>query len=146
MIIFGWGKKSKKIADIGLMRCKNCNNISGYELRELSRRASLYFISVAKWNKKYYLTCPICDAGYEIEESKKNMVLQETAMLPDNNTALNIWNDLIKFINDNFSDDKNSKENILDFIENKLAEKGYKKDDIRYVIGVFYQEMIQNKK
>ena len=74
------------------------------------------------------------------------MVLQETAMLPDNNTALNIWNDLIKFINDNFSDDKNSKENILDFIENKLAEKGYKKDDIRYVIGVFYQEMIQNKK
>ena len=102
MIIFGWGKKSKKIADIGLMRCKNCNNISGYELRELSRRASLYFISVAKWNKKYYLTCPICDAGYEIEESKKNMVLQETAMLPDNNTALNIWNDLIKFINDNF--------------------------------------------
>ncbi len=145
MIFFGWGKKSKKITDVGLMRCQNCDNITGFELREMSNRVSLYFIPVAKWNKKCYLVCPVCDAGFEVEDSKKQMIIEETAMLPDNNTAISIWDELISIIND-LAEEDNNPEDFLNIIERKLTSIGYKKDDIRYVVGVFYQETIHNNK
>lgn len=136
----GWGKKSKKIADVGLMKCPNCNNVAGLELREISNRAKLYFISVAKWNKKYYLVCPICSAGIELSKEKKDKILEESIGLPDNKTSIEIYNHFIDSIN-NIVDKKNKSKNPFPSIIKDLKKKGYKDDDIGYVAAFLSKEI-----
>ena len=92
MIIIGWGKQSKKIADVGIMKCKNCNNYSAFEVRELASNIKLYFIPLVKWDKKTYLVCTTCDAGYELNEEGKKEILQETIKIPDNETSIEMFN------------------------------------------------------
>jgi transcription elongation factor Elf1 len=66
MIIFGWGNGAKRLGDGFLQTCENCHNTQQFVVAEMSRRASLYFITVAKWSKRYYYVCPVCAYGFEI--------------------------------------------------------------------------------
>ena len=145
MIILGWGKRSKKIIDIGLLRCSNCNNIAGFELRELSNRVSLYFVSVAKWKKRIYMVCPVCDAGFELDEGQKNEIINESINLPDNEKSLTIWDYIVNAFN-NFEGDYTKIDNFLKEIYNDLVNIGYKKDDIMYVIDFFINDTVKNQK
>ena len=142
MLIGGWGQKSKKIADAGLLTCKHCHNTSLFELRELSKALSLYFVPIAKWNKKTYLVCSICDMGYELSENDTRKLLQEVVTLPDNNTLSEIWNkmDLLftKFMNEN----KNL-EGWSDFVKGVLS-KWHKADDITYVLSCYNQGLLDS--
>lgn len=140
MIIFGWGKKSKKIADVGLMRCKNCNNMTVFELRELSNKVSIYFIPVAKWKKQNYLVCPVCDAGFEIEENDKNDILNECIKLPDSKISLEIQDYIVDSFN-KFDDKKDKLNNLMSSISEDLIKQGYKKDDISYVMVRFIDDI-----
>lgn len=144
MLIFNWGKKSKKITDAGIMRCQNCHNMVGFELRELSNKAGLYFISMIKWNKKYFLACPICNAGFELTEESKNNILRETISLPDNKTSLKIWDNIVDSFNE-FDGKPSELQNLLKSIEKKLIEKGYKKDDCIYVMNCFVDDLTESK-
>ncbi|MFW0862649.1 MAG: zinc-ribbon domain-containing protein [Candidatus Komeilibacteria bacterium] len=144
MLIFGWGKKSKKIADVGLMTCRNCMNVAGAEVRELSNKASLYFVPVAKWNKKYYLVCPVCDAGFELDEKSMNELLASVANLPSNEVSIKIYNDVIDFFNNCNDDPANNLNKIMTDLEQVLKDKGYKEDDMRYVVG-FFVDSISSK-
>jgi len=142
MIIGGWGKKSKKIADAGLLKCKNCNNTAAFEVRELANTASLYFIPVAKWNKKTYLVCPICEAGYELSEDDAKKLMQEIASLPSNDTSTEIWNKVDALFVGFMKENKNFEE-WNDFAKNELS-KHYKKDDAEYVLSCYNYNLLES--
>ncbi len=142
ILIGGWGKKTKKIADAGLIKCKNCNNTAAFEIRELANTASAFFIPVAKWNKKNYLICPICTAGYELSDDDKNKLLQEVATLPNNEIATSIWNELDAL----FVDFMNEKKDLEEWNKTALEklEQKYKRDDLEYVLASFNQNLLES--
>lgn len=142
ILIGGWGKKSKKIADAGLLKCKNCNNTASFEVRELANTASLFFVPVAKWNKKRYLVCPICEAGYELSEEDTKKLLQEIASLPSNDVSTEIWNKIdalfVRFMKEN----KNPEE-WNNFAKEELS-KSYKIDDVEYVLSCYGRDLVNS--
>ena len=142
ILIGGWGKKSKKIADAGLLKCKNCNNTAAFEVRELASTASLFFVPVAKWNKKTYLVCPICEAGYELSEDDTKKLLQDVASLPSNDSAKEIWNKtdslFVKFMKENGNIGEWN-----DFAKEELS-KNHKSDDVEYVLSCYNRNLIES--
>ena len=142
MLIGGWGKKSKKIADAGLLKCKNCNNTAVFDVRELANTASLYFVPIAKWNKKNYLVCSICGAGYELSEEDSVKLMQEIASLPSNNTSIEIWN-RIDILFSGFIKEKKNLDGWNDFAKNELI-KTQKRDDVEYVLSCYNRDLLES--
>ena len=146
-IIWGWGSKSKKIGDAGYMNCNNCNNFSWFTIRQLAKEFNLYFISVAKWNRKYYLVCEICNAGYEIDKDKINNILFESQNIPDQIKFDEIWNKLqlmsVCLINQKTLTEKNI-ENWIGQVTNNLILDGYRESWINYTMTFFKIYLIKN--
>jgi len=65
-IVFGWGKGTKELGAGFFHACGTCRNVRRFVVAEVSRNASLYFITVAKWSYHYLYVCPICLRGFEI--------------------------------------------------------------------------------
>lgn len=146
LIIGGWGKKSEKVADAGINKCKNCNNRSLFEVRTLSNTVSAFFVPVAKWNKRYYLVCLTCEAGFEIPEESAKELLVHTASLPDNQTSLLIYNSIDKlFVEYIKSGQKLEKWN--EHATTTLKNEGFSLDNILYILSSYNQSLIdsQNK-
>lgn len=101
-ILAGWGGKRKRIGNFGIRKCPNCNNWQPQGIYELSRQATLYFIPVAKWGKEYYVICPICEAGLPVVEEKLDELLRACILMPDDETARQIWNAFDTFTGDFF--------------------------------------------
>ena len=141
MIIAGWGKKAKKLADAGLYKCENCNNITTFELKELANYASAYFIKIAKWKKKYYLICSICDAGYELTEDAKNEILKISIEIPSNFEIINIWKD-VDALCSNYLNKGNDIEEWPKYAIHEMQNKEYSKSSIEYVLTYFNQYLI----
>lgn len=76
MIIVGWGKDARPVANLGVKRCPNCNNNSRFDLHERATQLKLYFIPVARLNLKYFVACQICGAGYEVDNRQKDELLK----------------------------------------------------------------------
>lgn len=140
-VIYGWGKYSKKIADIGLTECSNCKNIVGAELHQINKGVKLYFIQVAKWDKHFFVVCPICNAGFEINIENKEKILKKSVKLPDNRTSISIWNDLMDELNTN--SEGFFKEERKTTLIKQLLTKGYKKDDIEYVYSYLVLHLLK---
>jgi len=66
MFIFGWGGNCRIMGEVGFVDCPNCNNTASWQVVETSKRASLYFVPVAKWQRQYYCICPVCSCGAEL--------------------------------------------------------------------------------
>lgn len=94
MIFYGWGKDLKQIAYAGVEKCPNCKNFGHFSLCENSSYASLYFVTVAKWNKKYFLMCELCQKGCEIDAAGKDELLRMTIAIPPKEHVAEIWNRL----------------------------------------------------
>lgn len=143
LLLFGWGKKSKKLADAGIMKCKNCNNYSTFEVRELAKNINVYFIPIAKWDKRTFLVCTICEAGYELTKEGREKILQEMMTIPDNKTSVEIFNKIDSLFVDYMKTKK--EEGFKDWdkhIKKELAKEGYKKDDIDYVLPIYAANLI----
>lgn len=147
MIIIGWGKNSKKIADAGIMKCKNCNNYSAFEVRELTSNIKIYFIPIAKWGRKTYLVCTVCDAGYELNEENKKEILQETVKIPDNKTSIEIFNKadslFVKYAEGKTPKDLKEWDRE---VKKGLEEEGYKEEDIDYVLPIYAESLLDSIK
>jgi len=78
MLIFGWGGNCKIMGEVGLVDCPNCNNTASWQVVETSKRASLYFIPVAKWQRQYFCVCPVCSCGTELgnREQAQDLLLK----------------------------------------------------------------------
>ncbi|NQU23405.1 MAG: zinc ribbon domain-containing protein [Candidatus Nealsonbacteria bacterium] len=66
MIVFGWGGGHKVLGEGFFVHCPNCGNATQWTVVETSKRISLYFVPVAKWSKRYWMTCSVCSGGVEL--------------------------------------------------------------------------------
>lgn len=148
MFIASWGDNSKKIADAGIDECNNCNNYSIWEVHEVSKKASVFFVPVVKFKKKTFLVCTVCNAGYELNDEEKKNILKRTVEIPDNNVSAKIWqevdSDFVKFMKEN----ENSEFNLSEWPEKEiknLKSEGYMEDDIEYVLGIYLNKLKKAK-
>ena len=66
-----WGHKGyKKLLGTSSypIDCGHCNNQQAWQLLEVGKKFTLYFIPLFPYGRKYYLTCPICGSGMEIDK------------------------------------------------------------------------------
>jgi len=66
------------MGELGLNDCPNCNNAAIWRVVETSRKFTLYFVPVAKWARKYYCICPVCDCGVTLKglEQAQDLLLE----------------------------------------------------------------------
>lgn len=140
-VFFGWGDKAKDVGYVGIEKCPHCKNYTHFVLKEIAKSFSLYFIPVAKWNRKVYLVCPICEACYELDEENKKLYFDRMYQSLDPERTSQLWEDAIQcfldYINDNhpdFSDDKNLIQ-MLDNTFNNLKGRYGDSDYVRHIIS-----------
>ena len=72
MILF-WGSKGY-VKELGhtqsSIECGHCNNTDTWEIVETGRKFTLYWIPLFPYGKSYYVSCPVCKYGHEIEKSE----------------------------------------------------------------------------
>jgi len=143
MIIYGWGKDLKQVAYAGIEKCPNCKNYGHFWICEHSSHAKLYFIKVAKWNKKLLYMCQTCERGWEIEESAKEDAIKRTIALPTGEQALQMWTRLNSAVNDALTGVGDGQEETVRLITNviiatvKEFKNTYQEDHVGYVAGRF---------
>jgi hypothetical protein len=95
LIIFGWGKEAKKVAFVGIAKCENCRNYGPFHLYEIAKKVTLYFVPVAKFSRKYYSVCSICEAGFEVGESGRLEIMRRSLLYESEVSVISLWRDLI---------------------------------------------------
>lgn len=142
IILYGWGNRSKKLADAGYLTCGHCNNVSWFTIIYLASEFNLYYIPVARWNRRYYMVCGICSAGYEIDNQKIKDVIADSKGIPDFQTYDLIWHKLL-IMWDEFIIRYNKNGNIGVFKDwdkeafNRLKLDGFGETSINYVLKNF---------
>lgn len=97
-IIAGWGKDAKVIAYLGLRKCPNCRNYDHWQLHEVQKKVTAFFVPVAKWGAKYYMVCNVCQASYEMDSAQKQQLLKESLEIPPVETVMACWESLERAI------------------------------------------------
>lgn len=131
-VLFGWGKKGKPIGYVGIDKCPNCKNYVHFSIYEYSNRINVYFVPVVKFNKKYYLVCPVCDAAYELTGDLKNYYFEEMYNSMDAEVSQDIFSTSLEIISDNFAELFENEELEMDEKVNVLIEMCVEKLNIRY--------------
>lgn len=71
MIIWGWGKTTKKmIGGVMTRHCEYCNRTSVWQLCVIRTWFTLFFIPIIPYKKMYCVTCPGCGSYFELEKEK----------------------------------------------------------------------------
>ena len=144
LFLLNWGEKSKKVCDASISYCSNCNHVSTFEIRSCEKTAGMFFISMAKWSKKYYLVCQKCSAGFPIKEEKIDEALRLFTEAPSHQVSMKIYHALEElFVSGDYSC---SEERLLKYADEALAvlkEKGYQENDIRFITPVFLEEVFR---
>lgn len=103
MIFYGWGRDLEKVAYAGINKCRACKNYAHFWIGQSARYVELYFVKVAKYNKKFYFYCDSCHQGVEIEPSRKDEILRATVAFPSHadteemwNHFASLWNEVVK--------------------------------------------------
>lgn len=73
-IIVGHGKDSESIARY-VGKCPICGNVTTLKMYEASSHVNLYFVPMGKFNKYYYLACPLCGHMVELSKEQKDALL-----------------------------------------------------------------------
>lgn len=144
MVLFGWGRESVKISDAGILKCNNCKNYTTFEIRATARKVSLYFIPVAKWDRKYYLVCITCQYGFEIDEKSKNDILEDIKLLPNNIESGLIWNEIdnifVEQVNKlKVNKDEEYYETLINNTKLLSSELNYDKNHINYILSIYFK-------
>ena len=83
MIVFGWGKVTKRfIGGIYNRTCRNCSRTSIWQLCIMRVWFTLFFIPIVPYKKKYQIACPNC--GSYIELTQAQFEEMKTFMLTSN--------------------------------------------------------------
>ncbi len=94
MLVAGWGKDAKDLGYVGIVRCDHCKNHNAMHLYQIARKVSVFFVPVAKFGTRFYVVCPTCRSGSEVDVVTKDKILRESIELPDEETTAAIWNDI----------------------------------------------------
>ena len=69
MLIYGGGKQAKQIGvTADQIKCPQCGGIGNWAIYQTNKKAHVYFVPVAKWDKKWFAVCPRCDAGVQLDD------------------------------------------------------------------------------
>jgi len=75
MIIFGFKTMLKALMQTQLYTCTHCNNTVPFNIVRARKWFTLFWIPVIPYSTKYYLTCSICENGYELTKDLANEML-----------------------------------------------------------------------
>ena len=76
MIIWGYKGYKKELGHTpSAIQCGNCQQTAPWDLIETGRKFSLYWIPLIPYGRKYYVLCPVCEYGKEIEKQDINEYL-----------------------------------------------------------------------
>jgi len=71
MIIFGWGRQTlKQIGIVFKTLCRHCNNEEFWVLTKITTWFTLFFIPVLPYSVKYFLSCPVCQYGFNLNNEQ----------------------------------------------------------------------------
>jgi hypothetical protein len=142
--ILNWGEKSKKVCDASISNCSNCNHLTTFELRSCEKTAGMFFISMAKWDKKYYFVCQKCSAGFPILEDKIDESLKLFTEAPSHSLSAEIYKELKDlFISGNYLGSEEKLSKYPDEAKSILKEKGYRENDVNYIIPIALKEIFR---
>jgi|LSQX01.2.fsa_nt_gb hypothetical protein len=138
-MIVGWGKDAKKIAYLGIMKCNNCKNYSHFHLYELVNKVKLYFVPVAKFNKKYFYACEICESGNEIDLKKCEELLRISVGIPEQDIVTKIWKAFDLRLYEKAKDNELSQESINDLVSEirNIFKTELNQNQIDYVMNMY---------
>jgi pyruvate-formate lyase-activating enzyme len=80
LLLFGWGGSSKVLGEGYTLECPNCHNTRTWQVLRSSRKISVFFVPVAKWNTQYWMVCPVCSAGLELTSQQQAQEVLATAL------------------------------------------------------------------
>jgi hypothetical protein len=66
----GYGGKSVILGQSSPILCVNCHNTNPHNILENTKRLSVFFISIVKWEYKYFSVCPVCTRGPELKNKE----------------------------------------------------------------------------
>ena len=134
-IIAGWGKDAKVIAYLGISKCPNCRNYDHWQLYEVQKKVTAFFVPLAKWGAKYYMVCNVCDASYEMDAAQKEQLLKESLEIPPLETVMALW----QALDDTVAQAVNAGEDLTAEVEKAVAklEVKYPKGHVEYVCAVY---------
>lgn len=115
-MIVGIGKKGKQVGYIGVDKCPNCKNYVHFRLYEYSDTINAYFIPIAKFNKKTFLVCPVCETAWELSNDIKDKMLEKSINSLSPETTQVIWGKASKIV----------KEYVTEYIE-MYGDDGYQR-------------------
>ena len=134
MIIVGWGRASKKIADLGIRKCDNCKNYAWFEMHEVSKKIKAYFIPVAKFGVEYYAVCPVCNNGMRVSKEQKDDFLRASIAIPPKDAVMDMWKRLADIMDEN-----GHCEDIILETTSEALKKQYGVDAYAYVTKLFIE-------
>ena len=68
-IIFGFDTYTRIIGTVReIYKCENCNNEIIRNIIRVRKWFSLFWIPCIPYSSKYYVVCPTCEYGYEINK------------------------------------------------------------------------------
>ncbi|WP_129595779.1 zinc-ribbon domain-containing protein [Anaerophilus nitritogenes] len=85
MIIWGWGKVTKKIIGAVFERtCSHCNSSEIWNLCIVRTWFTLFFIPIIPYRKKYCIACPRCGSYMELTEEEFEQIKIDITSGDDN--------------------------------------------------------------
>jgi len=75
MIIFGWNFQTiKQIGFVFKKVCEHCNNEEYWVLTRTITWFTLFFIPVIPYSFKFFLSCPVCRYGFDLNREQVNSI------------------------------------------------------------------------
>ena len=148
-ILFGWGKKAKEVGYIGIQKCHNCKNYAHFKLYELANNVNLYFVPVAKWNKKLYLVCSVCEAAYELDDESKEIFVEKSLNMPSSKVVDALWDEVGVIVNEEiekYEKDSGFTEFVINKSKKKLSDRYSDEELIEEVVCKYIQCSIDQDK
>jgi len=98
MIIWGWGKVTKKIIGQAFEHiCTHCNKAEIWQLCIVRTWFTLFFIPVIPYKKRYCVVCPNCESYRELTEEQFEK-MKHDIKLDSSNISRNSVEDSLKYV------------------------------------------------
>lgn len=138
MFLLNWGSKGKRVCSGGIHFCDNCKHITTTEVRVIEKSVGLFFVPVARWDKKFYLVCNVCSAGVPILSEKTGEFIRLVTSGPSDALALKICDRVLHiFVEGDYMSSEEKLNSFPEVTTTLLEKEGYKKEHIENIIPVF---------
>ena len=76
-MVFIWGRKGHTEV-LGTttdhVECPSCGHVRQWIVTEFAKKATVYFVPIAKYGSQFVVMCPICSAGLPIGGSQRDAI------------------------------------------------------------------------